>query len=390
MKISSVHKIYASNFLTGLVFWYSIEKLFMRSIDIGAVGVGVLTAIFIVFLVIFDIPAGMLADKWSRKGMLLVAALGLALSSLVFGKSHSASVYLIGELLYGLYIVSAGGTYQAIMYDTLHEDGKAAQYSRINGRAYALFLLAAGIGDLAGGFVVHHYGYRMAFYATIGSCLLNVLVILSMHEPRFHKALDKDRPLQQVGQAAMTIARMRLLQGLVVVMTMFAVIELFKLDFGQLYILRYVTAPQVIGILWAVYAFAMSLGSLIAHRFRARLHTLIACSVVPLVLMAFIDNRFSIVLFMIQAVASSALLNQIETRIQESTPSHARTAVLSVVSTMGRLATIPASLLLGWLFQKYNALVAIRCVAAFAVCILLYWIWVSRNMPVANEPTIAD
>ncbi len=67
---SQIPKIYLSNFLTGLVFWYGIEKLFMRSIGIDAVGVGIATAVFIGFNLIFDIPAGILADKWSRKGML--------------------------------------------------------------------------------------------------------------------------------------------------------------------------------------------------------------------------------------------------------------------------------------------------------------------------------
>jgi MFS family permease len=390
MQLSRIHKIYASNFLTGLVFWYSIEKLFMKSIGISAFGIGAVTAAVITFLVLFDIPAGILADKWSRKGVLLISALSLALCSLILGESHGLGMYLVGDLLYGLYLVASNGTYQAIMYDTLHEEGKASQYSRINGRAYALFLVGAGIGDIASGFLVHHYGYRMAFYVTIGSCLLNALVILGMHEPTFHESADKERLLHQVRKASVAISKVRLLQGLVIVMVLLTTIELFKSDFGQLYMFRYVTAPQIIGILWAIFAFAMSLGSLIAHRFRARLHTLILCSVLPFVLMAFIDNWFSLVLFMAQAVAAAALINQIETRIQESTPSSVRTSVLSVVSTLGRIISVPASFAFGWLFQKYNALVAIRSVAGLAVVILLYWLWVGRAIPKANEPVLAD
>lgn len=37
MKMTRIHKLYISNFLTGLVFWYGIEKLFMRSIGIDAI-----------------------------------------------------------------------------------------------------------------------------------------------------------------------------------------------------------------------------------------------------------------------------------------------------------------------------------------------------------------
>ncbi|HJQ08066.1 MAG TPA: MFS transporter [Candidatus Saccharimonadales bacterium] len=389
MKITNVHKLYASNFLTGLVFWYGIEKLFMQSIGINAVGVGTITAILIVFLVLFDIPSGLLADKWSRKGMLTISALSLAACSFILGSSTGLMMYTVGILFYGLYIVATSGTYGAIMYDTLHEEDRAASYSKVQGKAYGLFLVGAGVGNVAGGFLAHHFSYSFSYYLTIISCLLNVLVILTIHEPMFHKVLDKQRFLRQLGAASLTIAKLKLLRALTVVMTLLSVAELFKLDFGQLYMFRYITAPQAIGILWAVYAFAMAFGSVIAHRFRARLHILVIFASVPYVLMSFIDNAFSLVLFMIQVIAAAALINQIETRIQENTKSSVRTSVLSVVSTIGRIVTIPASFLLGWLIRDYNALWAVRFIALVLVAMLLYWLWAKRRIPQANKPEVA-
>jgi hypothetical protein len=46
---------------------------------------------------------------------------------------------------------------------------------------------------------------------------------------------------------------------------------------------------------------------------------------------------------------------------------------------LGRVAAIPASFVIGWLFRDYNALVALRFVAVTAGLILLYWFWVSRR-----------
>lgn len=37
----NIFKLYISNFLTGLVFWYAIEKLFMLSIGINPFGVSI-------------------------------------------------------------------------------------------------------------------------------------------------------------------------------------------------------------------------------------------------------------------------------------------------------------------------------------------------------------
>lgn len=168
-------------------------------------------------------------------------------------------------------------------------------------------------------------------------------------------------------------------------MSALAVVELFKGEFGQLYMLRYVSQPQVIGLLWAAYAFTWALGSLIAHRFRARLNTLVILTTMPLILMSFIDNWFSLVLFMVQAIASAALLNQIETRVQENTPSSVRASVLSVLSALGRSVAIPASFVLGWIFVEYNAYWALRFVAVVAAITLVYWVWASRGVAKANR-----
>lgn len=387
--LTRIGKIYVSNFLTGLVFWYGIEKLFMGSIGIDAVGVGVVTAIYLGLNLVADIPSGIVADRWSRKGMLVVSAVALAFCSVILGASNGLPQYILGYLFYSVYVVATSGTYQAITYDILHEEGRANQYSKIMGRAYALFLAGAGVANVASGFIAQHTSFRMAFFVTILSCLVNAVLILSIKEPTFHKQEAKARVLAQLGQTTKALVRIRLLLVLSIVMSALAVVELFKGDFGQLYMLRYVSEPQLIGLLWAAYAFTWALGSVIAHRLRTRLTSLIVASTLPLVCMAFIDNALSLAFFMVQAVASAALFNQIETRIQENTPSAVRATILSILSNIGRAISIPASFVLGWLFREFGAFWALRFVAAVALAVLLYWAWSARKISRIDKPAVA-
>ena len=387
--ITRIGRIYLSNFLTGLVFWYGIEKLFMTSIGIDAVGVGISTAFVTVFSLVLDIPAGLLADKWSRKGTLLVSALSLALAGVVLGTSHGLLQYILGYLFYSINVVTTSGTYQAITYDSLHEEGRAHEYSKIAGRAHALFLAGAGVANILSGFIAHHYSLQTDFFLTIVSCVLNAMVIVTIREPAFHKSEDKTSMVKQLSAVTKTMVRIPLLRGLAIIMSVLAAVEVFKVDFGQLYMLRYVTEPQLIGILWAAYAFTWGLGSAIAHRLRAHLSTLILATSLPLLLMAFIDNWLSLVLFMVQATAAAALFNQIETRIQEVTPSGLRTSVLSVLSAFGRLVAVPASFTFGWIFRDLDAYAAVRFAAIIAAVVLLYWLYVSRKVPQADKPEVA-
>ncbi len=380
MKLARIQKIYASRFLLGLIFWYGIEKLFMGSIGIDAVGIGTATAVFIAFTLIFDIPSGILADKWSRKGMLLVSAAALVICSLLMAISHGLVLYAIAEIFYGIYIVGTSGTYSAITYDILHEENRTADYSKVAGRSFALFLAGAGIANIASGFVAHQFSYQATYFISVIPCLLSVFVLLTLKEPTFHKLEQKEKILKQLSATVKTIGSIQLVRGLVVILSVLAVAELFKSEFSQLYMLRYVSSVQLLGILWAAYAFAWSLGSLVAHRFKNKLTVLICCAVVPYIAMSFIDNWFSLVLFMFQAVASEALINQIETHVQDSTPSSVRASVLSVASTLGRLVSLPASFVIGWLIRDFNALWALRFVAILLSFVLIYWLSLRRRL----------
>jgi MFS family permease len=373
MKLSRIHKIYLSNFLTGLVFWYGVEKLFMGSIGIDAVGVGIATAVLIGFNFIFDIPSGILADRWSRKGMLIVSAVALALCSVVAGVSNGLWPYVLSDVLYGVYVVATSGTYQALTYDILHQEGRADQYSKISGRAYALFLVGAGVANIASGFIAQHTSLRTAFFITVVSCALNIVLISSIKEPTFHKTEAKAKVLAQLGEVTKTLVRVSLLRVLAIVMSALTVADLFMSEFGQLYMLHYVSELELIGLLWAAYAFAWALGSLFAHRFHARLSLLVCATTLPFIAMAFIDSSFSLILFMLQAGASAALVNQIETRVQRATPSAVRASILSVFSALGRAVSVPASLLLGWLFKDFGALAAVQFIAGVCAAVLLFW-----------------
>lgn len=376
---SRIAKLYIANFLTGLVFWFGVEKLFMASIGIDAMGVGLATAFLSIFNLLADIPAGILADKWSRKGVLIMSSVALIAASITLGTSHSLWQYLIGYSLYGMSIVCTSGTYQAIIYDTLHEENRAADYSKTAGRSWALFLVGAGVANIASGFITNAFDYRATFFATVGSCVLNIFVLASIKEPTFHKAEQKEKTITQLGLVIKAVSRERLLAGMAIVISALMFVEVFKVDFGQLYFQHYAAQPQVIGLLWAAYAFTWALGSAVAHRMHNRVTTLVFATVLPLILMAFIDNWVSVALFLFQAIAAAALVNQVQTRIQDSTPSSVRASVLSVLSVFGRLVSIPASFFFGWVFLQQGAFMAARWSAFAGVIILLFWMVVNRR-----------
>jgi MFS family permease len=80
--------------LLGFMLWVPVEKLFMTEIGFDAASIGVMAAAYAALVPIIEIPSGILADRWSRRGVLLIAAIALTLTSLIGGLSYNVLTYI--------------------------------------------------------------------------------------------------------------------------------------------------------------------------------------------------------------------------------------------------------------------------------------------------------
>ena len=71
----NIYLLAAGYFLQGLVFWYAVEKLFLRNeLNLSYAQLGWVGAAATFSVVILEFPSGILADRWSRKGTLILAS----------------------------------------------------------------------------------------------------------------------------------------------------------------------------------------------------------------------------------------------------------------------------------------------------------------------------
>ncbi|MDX6247504.1 MAG: hypothetical protein QOF10_864 [Kribbellaceae bacterium] len=114
-------------FLQGVGFWVPVEKLFMTEIGFDAATIGVMAAAYAGLVPLVEVVSGVLADRWSRRGVLVVAALAMLVSVLIGGLSNNVITYIVAALVLGVYFAMYSGTVEAIVYDTvLEETGSSA------------------------------------------------------------------------------------------------------------------------------------------------------------------------------------------------------------------------------------------------------------------------
>src|SRR5688572_15904270 len=102
--------LFAAALFQGTILWVPVEKLFMSEIGFDAASVGVMAAVYAAVVPFLEIPSGILADRWSRRGVLVVASIALMASELVGGLSTNVGTYLAAALLLGVFFAMQSGT----------------------------------------------------------------------------------------------------------------------------------------------------------------------------------------------------------------------------------------------------------------------------------------
>ena len=127
--------LYLSTFFGGLALWVPIEKLFMTQIGFTSASVGIMAAVYAVVVPVLEVPSGLLADRWSRRGVLILATMAVIISVLIGGFSQTVIAYIVAAAFLGVFFALQSGTLESIVYDTvLEETGDSEAFERTMGR----------------------------------------------------------------------------------------------------------------------------------------------------------------------------------------------------------------------------------------------------------------
>ncbi|HEY5138939.1 MAG TPA: MFS transporter, partial [Methylococcales bacterium] len=345
---SNITKLCVANVLTGLVFWYPVEKLFMKTIGITPFGVGINAVVLLSITILLDVPAGVLADRWKRSYTLVLALTALAGSSLLLGLSHSLPIYLLGTCLYGIYLVCTSGTFQALMYDSLLDEGKQNEYDKYQGRSYALFLAGVSISSLLGGYIAAGIGYRATYYFSVVPALLTILVLLSIKEPKKHKVLQGSHYLQHIAKGFAALKVNPIVFHLAFFSVMAGILRSTQNEFAGLYYIALGLTAIPTGYVNAAKWLTGSLGQVYARRIGRKSLKLVPVMFVSFFLFTLFHSVVGIIFFLIAVLLHSIMQNQAEAEIQNHISSDIRATTISSISFMTNVILVPLGLAFGW------------------------------------------
>ncbi|MBU4141871.1 MFS transporter [Patescibacteria group bacterium] len=184
---SNINKFYIQSFLGALSFPGAIWILYFLKIGLSLEKVGLLVSVMFLTQFIFEIPSSILADRYSRKNILIIGTVFSILSSILFFSGDSFAPFLLAVIFSGIYASFISGTDHALIYDTLLNLKRENDYKKIQSRIRGIYFLGRAISSVLV-VLVYAINYKLPFLigAVIGLLILFILVLIK--EPTFHKS----------------------------------------------------------------------------------------------------------------------------------------------------------------------------------------------------------
>ena len=336
-------------------FWI----LFLNQNGMSLLQIGLLESIFHTTGIIFEIPSGMLADRFSYKANLYISRLTSILSSiLMLTGQGNFWIYAIAMIVNALSYNFDSGTSSALLYDSAVEADLKDCYLKISSLMSGVSEAAISLGTVLAGLFVHGYLY-VTYYIMIAVSILVLILIWLIKEPDMKRQTDEVVTIKkiilivkkEIKSNPSLFMWMMTFQFVGTMMCMFYFYYQKQLpDLVEWQISTVMLIGSVLNIL------AVSIASKIGEMWHSfRLFPIVVSLTGVAYVLSALGTSFMYILIYLTTNALYAMYQPIfYNDLQQYLPSSARATMLSVASMMFSLSMIIIFPIIGWLIDSFG------------------------------------
>lgn len=369
--------LYVAAFFQSFVLWYAAEKLFMRSIGFTDADIGFMVAVYSAVMLLIDMPSGLLADRWSRKGVLIIASVALGGAAFIGGISSGIGLYLLCAILWGAFYACYAGMYESIVYDTLADENQPASlYSKVYGRIQMADSAGLVLGGLVSVFVSTQFGLRETYFLSIPFAVLAVVALVLFREPKLH-TLHKQNTAEQIRQTIRALSRRGDVLPVVLSLILKSTVLFMMFEFAQLWLIALTAPTSFFGFAAALLYAAIGFGGWFAQYLHVaaqkRIGMVVLASLMSLVGLLFAHSIVLVALLQFVVIGTLVALSIALTNIlHDLLPSNIRASAVSATSTFGRALIIPLALAFGYVSEQSSVFSATYILVGLCVFMGLF------------------
>jgi predicted MFS family arabinose efflux permease len=177
--------------LSELVPYYPLYALLFLDTGLSDAQISGLFAIWSVTALVTEVPGGALADRWSRRGAVVLASVLQAAAFLVWTAAPDFWPFALGFVIWGVGGALVSGASEALIHDELAVVGAEGSFGRVYGWMTSAELLVQVPTAFAASALFAVGGYQLVGWASVLACLAAALLATRFPEaPRLDEEAD--------------------------------------------------------------------------------------------------------------------------------------------------------------------------------------------------------
>lgn len=205
---------------------------------------------------IFEVPTGVISDLIGRKKTMIWGQAASVVTLALYAIGGSFGVLVIGAVCEGLSRSLFSGNNNALLYDTLNQEGKKERFGEVLGKVDSMFQIGLATSALIGGFIAD-ISFSFVMWASVIPQIAGLFITFFVREPAKHTEEVSANVFAHMKEALVNFKRNAKLR-------MISFAKIFDYGLGEtLHELR----PAFVALLWPTWA--IGLARTLAHTFGA-------------------------------------------------------------------------------------------------------------------------
>lgn len=365
----NVKLLYCYKFMSHCLPIYAFYTLLFIERGMSISEIAILVSLWSGFSILFEIPSGILADRWSRRNMLVIASFVEGLCFFIWSFSQSFSLFAVGFFFWAIGNAFVSGTEESLIYDNLKSKNREDQFSKIYGRSRFF----ANVGNLTGivisGVLVTFISFAEISLLSACICLINALLASKLEEKNYYsnQLNDSTIAIHRTFKDAVQLFRDNSLSLLTVLfLILFSNLVSYLDEFDALIIRDFKVDYYWVSILLTVRFIFIALGDLLAPKVDKKCRSIRWIFILYgfaggfLAVFTFLWHTYAVVTFgasmMIMSISEVLLIKS----LQETITDDGRATVMSFYGLGQNVVMILFSLIYG-LLAKIISIQTIYC-----------------------------
>lgn len=352
------HNILKMYLLKGFL-WFMVAMpiivLFFQENGLTLMEVMILQSIYSFTVGITEIPSGYLADYFGRRNSIIFSTIFTFLGYLIFCNYTGFDMFVMAQILVAIGGSLMSGADSAIIYDTLLETENEKQYTKIEGKTYAIGNFSEAIAGLIGG-VLATSSLLLPFQVQTSILFFTIPIAFSLVEPNLQQENKIEKGIIPILKVVKYCLFENLkLRWLIIYSSVMGVATLSAAWLAQPFFKSLDIPLFYYGILWAGLNITAGISSYRSHKTEEKyntnnlLSTLGIFMSISFLMIYFSPNYLGLIfiflIYYLRGVVTPLLKNQINI----NTTSNIRSTVMSVRSFVLRISFAIVAPILGYL-----------------------------------------